>query len=271
MIAMVSPHGRSMAHTDPSILLSFDVEEFDAPVSRGRAMTMDEQMDVGGRGYARTLDLLDSLGVRATMFTTANFAKWHGDLHSRAAKKHEIASHAHFHSSFRVEDLATSRAALRATSGQEVRGFRRPRLQWTDPAAIHAAGYAYDSSVNPIWLPGRYSNAGLPRLPYRSGGIVEVPISTSPGVRLPLFWLAWKNLPMGIVRDACARCLESDGFLNLFWHPWEFVPLAGEGLSLHMRRVDGERMCDRFAAFVEWLRPRGRTTTFTEWMNGAGI
>jgi hypothetical protein len=38
-----------------------------------------------------------------------------------------------------------------------------------------------------------------------------------------------------------------------------------------MRRVDGERMCDRFAAFVEWLRPRGRVATFTEWMNGTGI
>ena len=105
-----------MAHTDPVILLSFDVEEFDAPVSRGRVMTMDEQMEVGGRGYERTLDLLDSLGVHATMFTTANFAEWHGDLHSRAAKMHEIASHAHFHASFRVEDLATSRAVLRATA-----------------------------------------------------------------------------------------------------------------------------------------------------------
>ena len=93
---------------------------------------------------------------------------------------------------------------------------------------------------------------------------MEVPISTSPRLRLPLFWLAWKNLPMGIVRDACARCLDSDGFLNLFWHPWEFVPLAGEGLPLHMRRVDGERMCDRFAFFTEWLRGRGRVETFAE-------
>ena len=48
---------------EPSILLSFDVEEFDAPVSRGRAMPMAEQLEVGGRGQARLLDLLDALGA----------------------------------------------------------------------------------------------------------------------------------------------------------------------------------------------------------------
>jgi hypothetical protein len=31
-----------------------------------------------------------------------------------------------------------------------------------------------------------------------------------------------------------------------------------------MRRVDGERMCDRFASFAEWLRGRGRVETFAE-------
>ena len=249
---------------EPSILLSFDVEEFDAPVSRGRAMPMAEQLEVGGRGQARLLDLLDALGARATMFTTANFALAHPALQRRAAARHEIASHAHFHASFREADLASSRAVLRETSGQEVLGFRRPRLQSTDPAAIAAAGYAYDSSVNPIWLPGRYSNLGAPRRPHRRGAVVEFPISTSPVVRLPLFWLAWKNLPMPLVRDACARCLARDGILNLFWHPWEFLDLSREGLPVHMRRVDGERMCDRFAAFVEWLRPRGRIETFAE-------
>ena len=249
---------------EPSILLSFDVEEFDAPVSRGRAMSMEEQMEVGARGQRRTLDLLDSLGLRTTMFTTANFALSNPELLGRTAARHEIASHAHFHASFRDGDLATSREALRAATGQPVLGFRRPRLQRTDPAAIAAAGYGYDSSVNPIWLPGRYSNRALPRTPYRTGGIVEFPISTSPGIRLPLFWLAWKNLPMAVVRDACARCLDRDGILNLFWHPWEFVDLSREGLPLHMRRVDGERMCDRFAAFAEWVRGRGRIETFSE-------
>lgn len=250
----------------PTILLSLDVEEFDAPVARGRAMTMDEQMEWGARGQERVLGLLDSLGARTTMFTTGAFAERHPAMVARAARSHEIASHAHRHATFREEDLATSREVLRSASGQEVLGFRRPRLQATDPAAIARAGYAYDSSVNPVWLPGRYSNLGLPRVPYRVGGILEVPVSATPRLRIPLFWLAWKNLPMPVVRDACERCLAADGLLNLFWHPWEFLDLRGAGLPLHMRRVDGERMCDRFAGFVEWVRGHGRLRTFTEWM-----
>lgn len=50
-----------MPHADPTILLSFDVEEFDAPISRGHPMSMAEQMEQGGRGQERTLALLDGL------------------------------------------------------------------------------------------------------------------------------------------------------------------------------------------------------------------
>jgi peptidoglycan/xylan/chitin deacetylase (PgdA/CDA1 family) len=251
---------------DPSILVSFDVEEFDAPLSRGVDIPLAGQMEIGGRGQARTLDLLDSLGIVATMFTTASFAEWHPDLQRRAATRHEIASHGRVHGSFVEADLATSRAALRASSGQEVLGFRRARLQPTDPAAILAAGYRWDSSENPIWLPGRYNHLGDPRVPYRKGELVELPISASPRLRIPLFWLAWKNLPMAIVRDASARCLERDGLLNVFWHPWEFVDLSRSGLPRYMRAVDGERACDRLAAYLEWLRPRGAFRTISEWV-----
>ena len=70
---------------------------------------------------------------------------------------------------------------------------------------------------------------------------------------------------MAVVRDASARCLDADGLLNVFWHPWEFVDLSRSGLPRYMRSVDGERACDRFAHYVEWLRGRGRFATFTGW------
>jgi peptidoglycan/xylan/chitin deacetylase (PgdA/CDA1 family) len=256
------------ARSDPTILLSFDVEEFDAPVERGRAMSMAEQMEQGGRGQSRVLDLLDRLDVPATMFTTASFAQWHPHLQRRAAERHEIASHGRVHATFQDADLVISRAVLRETSGQEVLGFRRARLQPTDPEAILRAGYRWDSSENPIWLPGRYSNLGKPRTPYRKGRLLELPISATPRVRLPLFWLAWKNLPFGVVVDASRRCLEHDGLLNVFWHPWEFIDLAGSGLPRYMRAVDGERACDRFAAYVDALRPHGRFSRISAWVEG---
>lgn len=251
----------------PTILLSFDVEEFDAPVSRGRSMSMSEQMERGGRGYERVLDLLETLEVPATMFTTGNFANWHPSLVRRAARRHETASHGLMHATFERSDLAESRRVLEQATGSPVKGFRRARLQPTPPEWIVEAGYRYDSSENPVWIPGRYNHLRDPRLPYRKGELVEVPISASPTLRVPLFWLAMKNLPMAVVRSASLRCLERDGLLNVFWHPWEFIALGGEGLPRIMRRVDGEAMCDRVARYVEWLRPHGTFSTFSQWLD----
>ncbi len=230
-------------------------------------MPMEEQMEVGGRGQERVLALLESLRVPATLFTTANFAQWHPGLTRGAALVHETASHGLHHATFQDSDLMESKRLLEQVSGAVVKGFRRARLQPTNAEALVAAGYQYDSSENPIWLPGRYNNLGKPRVPYRRGQVLEVPISTSPILRLPLFWLAMKNLPMMAVRSASARCLDVDGLLNVFWHPWEFVDLRQSGLPRYMRAVDGEAMCDRLSDYVEWLRPRASFRTFTGWMD----
>lgn len=255
-----------MRHLDPTVLLSFDVEEFDAPVACGRAMSMEQQMEVGGRGYARVLGLLEQLRVPATMFTTANFARWHPEMVRDAAVVHETASHGFVHATFEEADLLRSKQALEEVSGRPVRGFRRARLQPTRPQAMLDAGYVYDSSENPIWLPGRYNNLRKPRVPYRKGALLEVPISASPILRVPLFWLAMKNVPMTLVKSASTRCLAHDGVLNVFWHPWEFVDLKSSGLPKYMRRVDGEALCDRLGGYVEWLKSRATFRTFTTWM-----
>lgn len=253
-----------MSSSDPAIsLLTFDVEEFDAPLDRGRSLDMATQLRIGSEGFRRVLDLLDELAVPATLFITANLARHSPDLVRRAAARHEIASHGFHHRSFENADLARSREVLREISGQEVLGFRRARLQATDPQAILDAGYRWDSSENPIWLPGRYNNLRRPRTIYRRDGLVELPASASPRLRIPLFWLAMKNLPMALVRAASAACLRRDGYLSLYWHPWEFLDLRDSGLPRYMRRPDGEAMCRRLAGYVRWLLRRSRAGTIS--------
>lgn len=256
--------------SDPVTLVTFDVEEFDAPLDFGHSISNDDQFGIGGEGWRRTLDLLDDLGIRATLFVTASVAERHPELLRRSAERHEIASHGLVHRTFEIGDLARSRDALRSASGQEVLGFRRARLQPTDPAAIIAAGYEWDSSENPIWLPGRYNNLRSPRTPYRRGTLLEIPISASPTLRIPLFWLAMKNLPMPLIRSATARCLAHDGFVHLFWHPWEFCALRDFGLPWYVRRPDGDRMRDRVASYLQWLGTRSRFETLSRWLDDRG-
>jgi hypothetical protein len=240
----------------PRVLLSFDVEEFDLPGEYGAVPAFETQIAVGAEGLAAVLDLLDRLRLPATFFTTAVFARECPALLARIAGGHELASHGWSHSSFADDDLERSRIELQRLSGRPVHGFRRARFGAFDRRRLAAAGYTYDSSDNPIWLPGRYNNLGKPRLPYRADGLVILPVSASPLVRFPLFWLAFKHVPPALFRAASRWTLGHDGHLNLFFHPWEFADLGRFGLPKLVARPDGAAMVARLERYLLWLRER---------------
>ena len=65
---------------------------------------------------------------------------------------------------------------------------------------IFLAGYTYNSSINPTYLPGRYNNFDKPRTYYKQDGVWQIPASVSPLIRFPLFWLSFHNLPLWIYK-----------------------------------------------------------------------
>jgi hypothetical protein len=136
----------------------------------------------------------------------------------------------------------------------------------TDPTKIAAAGYIYNASENPIWLPGRYNHFFSPRRPRvdgtTAGPLVQIPASATPLLRVPLFWLAFKNLPMPLIRAASARCLASDRSLNTYFHPWEFMEIGGFGLPGVARRIDGRPLLERLRSYIRWLAARAQFATY---------
>ena len=249
----------------PEILLALDVEEFDIPCEYGMAVPFETQIEVSSRGLTRAMDALKAKGATITMFTTARYAEARPDLVRAAAQAgHEIASHGLTHSTWGPDHLLRSREILESIAGTPVRGFRRARMGATPAADLASAGYAYDSSENPTWLPGRYNNFSMPRLPRMDGEVLRIPASVSPRWRFPLFWLAFKNAPWWLYRAAAQRALTADGFLNLYFHPWEFSALADYALPGYVRRPDGEALLKRFATLIDWLKARGTFTRFSE-------
>lgn len=255
-----------MPSADPLILLTFDVEEFDVPIEYGRPIAMQEQLRVGRVGFERVLDLLDQHPARpvATMFTTAVFAEAFPALMKRAASRHEIASHGYSHGPLMDGDLEKSRRILNEISGQEIRGFRRARMAPTGDDAIAKAGYRYNSSEHPTLLPGRYSNLRKPRNPYFSGDLLNIPVSVTPVLRVPMFWAAFKNFPLALVKRCAARTLSHDGAINFYWHPWEFADIEIYGLPRTLRAVQGQKLVERLGEFLTFLSTRGRFATFSE-------
>ena len=168
------------------ILLSFDIEEFDMPFEYNREIAFEDQIRVSAIGTEIILDILKKHQIKATFFSTATFAIHIPELLKRIIDEgHELASHTYYHSSFDVVDLINSKKKLEELSNAEVIGFRMPRMQPVDEKEIYKAGYRYNSSINPTYLPGRYNNFDKPRTFYNQEGVWQIPASVSPIIRFP--------------------------------------------------------------------------------------
>ena len=250
---------------DQLVLLTFDAEEFDIPWEFGQAISEEEQFEVSTRGHEALMGMLTRLGVRATFFTTARFAEARPELIFRtAAAGHEIASHGLRHTGFEDSDLERSRTVLEGISGKPVRGFRMPRMAAVAPERLLAAGYRYHSSENPTWIPGRYNKFRSPRTARLEGDLLCIPASVTPRLRFPLFWISFKTFPLLVAKRAAARCLAADGYLSLYFHPWEYADLSRYGLPRYASKPDGERLLAKLEAFLVWLKARAQFITFAQ-------
>lgn len=246
------------------LLISVDVEEFDIPEEFGRRVSLQEKLEVSHSGLLATLELFEQYQVRATFFITAYWAQHYPQLVRQMAAHHEIASHAYYHSTFTGSDLESSRLVLQEITGQPVHGFRMPRLRPVDPLALMAAGYSYDASLNPTWLPGRYNNRHMPRMPFLEKGLWIIPSAVSPVWRYPVFWLSVKNAPLWVSRHFTRNILRKDHLLSYYFHPWELASLEGYALPKYISRVSGRKMRDKLSAFLQFLRREGHFCTHAE-------
>ncbi len=246
------------------ILLSFDLEEFDIPQEYGQSIEESLQFSVSLAGSERVLALLQQLNIRATFFVTAHFARNHPDHVRTIAQSHEIASHGFYHSAFEAADLARSKAVLEEITGKAVSGFRMARLQPVSDRAIAEAGYTYNSSMNPTYLPGRYNHLDKPRTAYFHRQTLQLPVSVTPWVRFPLFWLSFKNLPLPLYQWACRWTLYHDAYLSLYFHPWEFAEIGRFQLPGYVKNNCGRNMVNRMGRYLTWLKTQGEFVTCRE-------
>lgn len=242
------------------ILLSFDIEEFDMPFEYGRNISFDNQIAVSEKGTEIILDLLQKHQIKATFFSTVVFAEKVPHLIKRISNEgHELASHTYYHSNFEVAHLKQSKDALETLSNSEVVGFRMPRMYPVDEREIEKAGYLYNSSINPTFLPGRYNHLDKPRTYFKLHNVWQIPASVSPLIRFPLFWLSFHNLPLSIYKFLAKWTYKNDGYLNIYFHPWEFNPLDNKtayNFPKYVSKNSGEAMKERLNSFMETMKEK---------------
>jgi Polysaccharide deacetylase len=238
------------------IILTFDVEEFDIPLEYGHSIPFEEQIEITTTGLHKIHGLLSKHQIRCTFFTTAAYAQRQPALIKTISERHEIASHGCSHSSFSVGDLLSSKEILEAIINKPLYGFRMARFAPVDNSEIKKAGYAYNSSSNPTWIPGRYNYLSQPRLPFFSANLLNIPASVTPFFRIPLFWLSFKNFPMWLFKSFMLRTLKHDGFLSLYFHPWEFIEINAYGLPWFINRMSGKVMLERLDYTINLLKSK---------------
>lgn len=249
------------------LVLTFDVEEFDLPLEYGASISPGSQIETGAAGWEKVLGLLEELDIPATLFTTAHIAESRPDLLLRSVRGgHEIASHNLRHAPGFPPRPAEARNLLRELCGQEIAGYRSPRFAPVADYELIEAGHSYNSSLNPVWMPGRYNHFRAPRGPHRRNSLLQFPLSATPVLRIPLFWLAFKVFPPPLFRLLCEWTLHADGYLHLYFHPWEFCDLSREEVPAFLRRPDGDRLLMRLRHLLRGLEKRARAVTAGEFL-----
>jgi hypothetical protein len=141
-----------------------------------------------------------------------------------------------------------------------------PRMRQVPVADIKEAGYSFDASIHPTWLPGRYNNFHLPRTKYSEQGLIRVPASVSPNFRIPLFWLSFKNFPYAMYLKLALQTLKKDGYLSLYFHPWEFTNITAFGLPKYTTKGSDNELLDKLYRLLNDLKKQAEFVTMSDFI-----
>jgi peptidoglycan/xylan/chitin deacetylase (PgdA/CDA1 family) len=242
-----------------TICLTFDLEEFDLPLEFKQQISKEWQMEITTQGMETLLPLLKD--VSCTFFTTANYAESNPALLKKLAVTHEIASHSYYHSTFDKADLKKSKEVLEIISDTEVMGFRMPRMAKVNYQDIKDAGYLYDSSLNPTVIPGRYNHFASSKTIFKhKNDLWVVPASVTPSLRIPLFWLTFKNTSLTWYCKQVRKCLDVYGYVNIYLHPWEFADVSAFSLPSYMV-AKPDKMKEKLIYFINHFKTQVRFTS----------
>ena len=163
-----------------------------------------------------------------------------------------------------LERLRSSRRLLEDVSGRDVLGVRTPRLAACPAGILADAGFVYDASSHPTWMKTGLAGLRMPRRPWEEAGLLRVPLSVVPVLRLPVAWYVFRATGAGATYAVARIAARGAPFLHLYFHPWEAARL-GPGLG---RRPLGWRTgpgwVRRFDALLSRLAPSFVSTTVGE-------
>jgi len=225
------------------------------------------------RALPRALELLERSGARCTYFLIAGEAKQHpAAVRSIAEAGHEIGCHSMTHllpfalgnAEQKKSELRDAKHLLEDLAGSPVTGFRAPGWDVSGSLLedLVEVGYTYDASSFPSWmlllhrmtvrrkseggggarasaLQLLFGRAAPHLLRLRGGTLVEIPICTTPLLRLPYYHTFRFILPRGAFRLLTALALSRRSAVNYVFHAVDFLGVREDSLDERILRHPG--------------------------------
>lgn len=244
------------------LLLTFDLEEFVAG-EFGLKIDKNKLFEISKNGFIEILRLLKKHKVKATLFTTLEFAEYCPELIEEAIKDgNELGLHAlkHEHRYNKMSEeraytyLKKAKTKLEKRFKKKIVSFRAPQMSRPSYEVLKKLGIKYDSSYHPTYIPGKYNLFFKTRKMHKKNGITVVPVSVTPLLRLPFSWIWFRNLPL-IYSKFCA--LTNRSYVNLYFHPWEFVNVSNYSMPSLIVRKTGKYLVNKLDKFIEWCLKKG--------------
>ncbi|MDX2169312.1 MAG: polysaccharide deacetylase family protein [Deltaproteobacteria bacterium] len=259
------------------LLLTFDVEEFDLPAEWGRPLPPEAALDVTAAGLDALLPVLARHAVVATFFATGCFAAQRPEWLRRLTEAgHEVGVHGLEHgddygaldAATAVARLQRARALVQLASGQPAHGVRTPHLRPCPLARVRAAGFRYDASPHPTWVPRRYNGLRWPRRPWREDGVWRLPISVVPVLRWPVSFIWFRAMGPSLAPLATRAAGHGAPYLHLYFHPWEALPIGRFGAPSWLAVRTGARFVAALDAWLAWSAGRHAAATAAAFCTG---
>lgn len=265
-----------------------EIAEVLSPRRKLACLTLDFETDYGARlgktfnilqekrALAELEELFVRLGAPVSAFIRTDLlveCPASRDLVGRLAVDFHGHSHTHavadFHSAM---EIGRCQEVFTETFGRPALGYRAPLglLHEGDLELLAEHGFAFSSSVFPVFFPGRYGNQRMPQDPFVwENGLLELPLAAVRRIRLTAALSFVKLLGLGSHRLLYALFgLPEIVIFNTHLHDFivaeeSFAALPPRlRLAWGVRKEAGPRYC---AAIVELLRRKGyEWVTMTE-------
>ncbi|MFA5090182.1 MAG: polysaccharide deacetylase family protein [Candidatus Omnitrophota bacterium] len=240
------------------LTLCIDFEEFSIPHDFGATISQEDKVAVSLEGLEALCDVLKIFNMSATFFVTEGIAGIFPELLKSLIKNgHEIALHSIIGGDGRTMalELQRQKTFVEAKIQQRIYGCRSHKFIDVPSDILREAGFSYDNSLHPTFVPGRYCNILKSRNLYLEKGVIRVPVSVTPFLRLPLSWIWFRNFGFSYARSCSQMIYLSEEYINIYFHSWDFANISHWSLARRFRplvRNTGEKMLSMLSRYLAW-------------------